>query len=183
MRKFFILLYVLLSLNVFSQGVVGIKGGLNISTISGNSSYSEPKLGFNAGLFGEKFLNEQLSLRTEFYYSRQGVKSYELKKRYDYILLPLILKVKISDVSFLFGSQAGTLFKAQLIDGSNKEIINASIENIDLSMLLGLEFELNESHSLGFRFTHGITSTENLDDSSFTPNVVFQLSLNKLIKK
>jgi hypothetical protein len=112
----------------YGQGVgYGFKMGANVSQISGFSfdivnlagdtpreggfdSQEGSRIGFTAAFFAEFQINERLSFQPEFAYSAQGNKFEGL--RYEYLQLPLALKINFDKLFINLGPQAGLKISA-----------------------------------------------------------------------
>jgi hypothetical protein len=177
-----------ISISCFSQSAIfGIKGGINVSTLGGEAENANVKVGFNAGIFSEKLISNQIFLRPELTYSLQGTKSSsDVKFNYSYIHFPLLLRIKLnSDQASLFiGPQMGILFNANVKDGDQKENITANLNNLDFSIAFGVGGVFNEKAAWNFRLVHSLNSTAKpVGDDPFIPNIVFQLSFSRIIKE
>ena len=185
MRAFLVLLLTASSIYVFGQSKIGLKTGLNFSNLGGDSENTDYKLGYNFGLYGERKINENLSLRPELLFSSQGAKSDDLNFRYSYINLPILLKIQMetSSVSFYTGPQIGLLFNAIARENSEKENVTAALNNVDFSGTIGLITPVNDDFAIDFRFSHSFNSTSSkISDNDFIPNLVLAISLNYTIK-
>lgn len=58
---------------VAQHAAIGVKAGVNSSTISGNANF-DSKIGFHLGLLGHLHLSGQFALQPELVYSVQGAK-------------------------------------------------------------------------------------------------------------
>jgi opacity protein-like surface antigen len=113
----------------------GVKGGLNVSTISTSYNYedSKPKVGFNAGVFANIPIASKFSIQPELSYNRVGSKT-ETDARYDvpgtvvrmkstgsvslgYLSLPVMLQYNLLPNLYL---EAGPEF-GLLLDGKIKD--------------------------------------------------------------
>ncbi|WP_370089921.1 porin family protein [Ekhidna sp.] len=185
MRIFVALLLTVSSIYVFGQSRIGLKTGLNLSNLGGDSKNTDFKLGYNFGLYGEREINENLFLRPELFFSSQGAKIEDLSYRYSYVNLPVLLKIQIdpNSASLYIGPQFGLLFNAVARDNSEKENITAGLNNVDFSGTIGLIAPVNDEFAIDFRFNHSFSSTSSkISDDDFIPNLVLSISLNYTIK-
>ena len=180
------------SLNGFAQRKksntnVGLKMGTNLATISGFDDASL-KLGFQVGLFGELELTHALLLRPEFIISNQGAKSDNVISKNYYLNFPIMFVVaeKNSPVKFITGLQVGTPIYAQYkyLVTNETENVTAQLNNLDISLAIGVEFNLSKITNLEFRYTHGLKNTlpDIIGESKFFNRVLlmsFNLYLNK----
>ena len=76
MKKLFLGAAVAMSSLAFAQQF-GVKGGMNVSSLSKDSSLSDQKskIGFNAGVFVDVPLGSQFTLQPELLYTQYGAKS------------------------------------------------------------------------------------------------------------
>jgi hypothetical protein len=156
---------------------LGVKIGMNVSSVNGNLDNLDPKTGFVLGATAEVSLSEKFSIQPELLYSQQGAKSrgnfiYDL----NYITLPVMAKYYITEgFSVEAGPQFSFLVKDELIsDNSNSASANTNAENFDLSANLGLGFKFDNGIFFQTRYNLGLISiTENPD----VKNGVFQMTL------
>ena len=114
-RILLVLLLVLFTVSVNAQFSVGIRGGLNLSSIQNFEPFElKSKASFHAGVFGRYMFDTSLGIETGLYYSALGGKyggnndnyNYKLTLNPDYLQVP---------VSVLYGFKLGddiTLFPA-----------------------------------------------------------------------
>src|SRR5215203_329104 len=76
MKKLSLVLCVLLVAGIAQaqNAKFGIKGGLNVSTLTDDDDELGSRLGFNGGLLAHVHLSPQLALQPEIVYSSQGAK-------------------------------------------------------------------------------------------------------------
>jgi hypothetical protein len=182
------LILISISISCFSQSAIfGIKGGINVTTLGGEAENANLKIGFNAGIFSEKLISNQIFLRPELTFSLQGTKSSsDIKFNYSYIHFPLLLRIKLTNdqASLFIGPQMGVLFKANVKDGRQEENITAYLNNLDFSIAFGVGGVFNEKAAWNFRLIHSLNSTAKpVGDVPFIPNIVFQLSFSKIINQ
>ena len=181
MKKIHLLLFPLVvSVSAFGQETsFGIKAGVNYSTISGDASGVESKIGFHAGVFGIIKPIDALGIQPEMVFSRQGAQASannDVKFHYDYLNIPVMLNFYPTETFFLqAGPQLGFLVSAKATDGNQTEDIKSQLNTTDFSLGLGMGFDL--SHTvIGFRFNLGLNSTSDDEDATY-PNQVAQVSV------
>ena len=177
----------------------GIQAGLNYSTFLGydvpeefSQFYSEsPAFAFLGGLNFEYQIKEKLILKVELNYERKSQKAdnyieltdvngftkgynFTLKKNYDYLVLPIMIKYSFSDKNSFYvngGPFIGYLLKSfgtndlQNIDGLNNGSVDTTNLNnktdFGISVGLGKTIEINEKNSIfiEIRENLGLTNT------------------------
>lgn len=157
-----ILLTFLSGTQLFAQSVrFGFKAGLSYSEISNldfdiintggdapraaPSSLDEGRYGFAVAFLAEIPLNDKLSFQPEFAFASQGNKFDGV--RFDYLQLPLGLRLNLNKVFLIAGPQAG-------IKISNFEQ-SENYKSLDFSAFGAIGYNINESVFLEARFTRG----------------------------
>ncbi|MEM5540002.1 porin family protein [Olleya sp. AS48] len=157
---------------------LGIKGGLNSSTISGDDLGDlDSRTSFNAGLVAEIPLTERLSFQPEVLYSGQGFDVREIDQdnivdtdenieyQLDYIQVPLLLKAYIVkglsvDAGPQFGFKIHEEFDYQPnSDGGDIEIDSddSYVKDFDTSIALGAAYKFDNGFFLSGRYNLGVT--------------------------
>ncbi len=163
-RLFLIVSIALLSFNCHAQptGQFGFKGGLNVSSLGNKEAGLSAKLGYNFGFYGEKRFYQEVGVQTELLVSFQGARSTdvsEVRLNYTYIVLPIIANIYFSEGAAVeLGLQGGYLIRAIQKDGGNKINIRDSVNNWDLSGIIGLAYG-KKFGRIGIRYVLGITNT------------------------
>lgn len=154
---------------------LGLKLGMNVSSINGGLSNLDSKTGFVLGGTAEVFITEKFSIQPELLFSQQGAKSrgsftYDL----NYLTLPVMAKYYIAKgFSIEAGPQFSFLVKDELISVTNGTTANTDAANFDLNANLGLGYKLNNGIFFQTRYNLGIIAiSENPD----IKNGVFQIS-------
>ncbi|ELR68865.1 hypothetical protein C900_05691 [Fulvivirga imtechensis AK7] len=134
-----------------------LKGGLNIASVSGldnNRSRADFLLGFAAN----RHFTSGFSLQPEIYYSNQGAmfKDSEVELKYQYLNMPLLLKMHFSKLHVFFGPQIGLLITAKEKNNSETTDVTASIDNIDASAAIGFGLSVSQHLSFDLRYIHGV---------------------------
>jgi opacity protein-like surface antigen len=175
----------------------GVKGGLNVSTLTGDVEDLDPKIGFHLGGFAEIKLNEKFSIQPELMFSTQGAKAeyiddfegfavnIEENLKINYIVLPIMAKYYVSEkFSIQAGPQIGFLISAKdeitaSFEGESQseEIdIKDETKSIDFGLNLGFGYNFTDKLFADARYNIGLSSIP--DDSEVdVKNGVFQLSL------
>jgi hypothetical protein len=167
----------LLFMCVFVNGQqfnAGFFGGLNVSQVGGDAYQGFNKLGFNAGVFVNRLIDQNFYGQAELKYSSRGV--YEgptdtntslYKSSYQYLELPL-------SVHYLFDA------KVMLELGTSPEVLITTIfwdengilnesqypENrrFGLSVFAGIGYWFNENIMAGFRYTNSAIPFRDLEE-------------------
>ncbi len=181
MKKIILLFSVLCLLvthNVVAQEpVTGIKGGVNLTTLTIDGNNDENlKFGFHVGVFNKIPLNSKFAIQPELLYSSKGMKqSFETngigggdtKFNLNYIDLPVYLVYNLSrDFEFQFGpylsylANANFKTEAEVLDAfafeSEDEIDRDNFHSLDFGLSAGLAFDL-QMVVVGFNYSFGLT--------------------------
>ena len=180
---------------------LGVKGGLNSSTISGDDiGELKSRTSFNAGLVAEIPISERVSFQPEVFYSGQGFDIQEndqdnifdtddnVEYQLDYIQVPLLLKVYLVEgLSVEAGPQFGFKIHEEIDfepnnDGGDIEIDSndSNVKDLDTGIALGTAYKFDNGFFLSGRYTFGLsnifedgTAFENVD----AKNNVWQFGL------
>jgi opacity protein-like surface antigen len=174
----------------------GVKGGINLSTLTGDIEEASSKVGFQVGAFAEIKLTEKFSIQPELLYSAQGVKtefndmdgSEENKINLGYLNIPVMAKYYVAEkFSLEAGPQVGFLLSAKndfsSFDGEDSFSKNIDIKDnfksIDFGVNFGAGYDFTENLSAGLRYNLGLSNIlENEAGDNFKQkNSVFSLSV------
>lgn len=171
------------------ESTFGIKGGLNLSTITiegANDNNIIP--GFHAGLFANYMITEHVAIKPEVHYSTKGVKTVydqeilgfdvadgETKLNLGYVDVPVYVAYYLSeDFNFHLGPYAGFLLSnslqtdAEILDfiqvNDAEEIDGTYFNSLDFGVSLGLGFAV-EPVMMGFNYNLGLKPVANQDES------------------
>ncbi len=176
MKKFlFVLVLSIVSFTVFSQEFdLGVKGGVNFSTLSDASGFSN-RTGFVLGGFiGGKF-NEDWGGQVDILYSQQGAEFDLGKFNTDYITIPAVLKYYIAKkINLQLGTQLGILIKNDTQQTVNSLTTKIDTNNFDLSGVAGLGIDLPLNLRLEGRYSFGFLDVPRLSNGK---NAVVTLSV------
>lgn len=167
----------------------GVKGGLTVSTLSGDLEDAEAKIGGHVGGFAEIKFNK-FALQPEVLLSMQGAESNTTRyysgnfyaTKYEanllYLNVPVMAKYYvIPKLSVELGPQLGILLDAEtkysetengFVEYSENENVKSDIKTIDLAANIGATYHFNDHMAVGARFSLGLT---NIDDSKPTVGV------------
>jgi hypothetical protein len=174
MKKLILIFMVLFSISAYTQNF-GFKGGLNVSSIGGDSQGVSSKTSFHAGIFFLGALSESFKIMPEFIYSVQGASAGTLIANYNYINIPIMFNYYPRE-SFFFqaGPQLGILASAEATNGTNTQNVKSQLKDTDFSLCMGIGGELSNV-ILNARYNLGLSSTSK--QSGNFPNNVFQISV------
>jgi hypothetical protein len=152
----------------------GIKGGANVANVNGdfgtNVSNWKSRVGFCGGIFIELNFGRLLTIQPEALYTMKGAQatveegalSGTGKLRFDYIEIPILLKVRIPTGSvhpFVFaGPAVGFDLKStfQDITGTSTDVA----KKVDWSAVMGAGLQLGSSLHIDARYTLGLQKLE-----------------------
>ena len=158
MKKLTILFISLLLISHVSYGQdfnFGLKGGLNLSTFSGDLDETEMRTGFHIGPFFQLKPTEKFALQPEVLFSLQGAGSGILDDNYNlsYINVPVLGRFYLVDgFSLDIGPQIGFLLNANFGD----EDFQDAFQTIDFGIKGGLGLDLPMGFQLSARYYYGL---------------------------
>lgn len=154
----------------------GIKGGLNIASIGGDSQGASSRTSFHAGIFFLSPISEKVKIMPEVVYSSQGASAGGIVFSYNYVNVPVMFNFLLSEQFFLqLGPQLGILASADASSGSSSVSIKDQLKDVDFSLGFGLGGEF-EKVLVNARYNYGLSSTSKATNGSF-PNSVIQFSV------
>lgn len=156
--------------SLLGQVSYGLKGGLNISSsrLSENILNLKPKCSFHAGAFFEFAAIKNLSVRTEFLYSRKGYlhtslpdsSSYAIK-RFNYISVPVLISVPVvPKINILFGPEISILTSAKSKYKGTIHDWSRPMSKIDKAIDLGLSFQFTNDFGIELLYSYGLKGSE-----------------------
>lgn len=160
-----------IQVNGQSSRRMGIKGGVNVSNLFIDKVTDEnARIGFHAGVYGQLFSSDVITLQTELLYSTKGSKSeftngsfnQSIQFNLNYIDLPILVVFKAG--SFLeihLGGYASYLINANITykgDAINavNEIKKGNLKSYDYGLAGGLGFNVNHALQVGVRYNYGL---------------------------
>ena len=199
MKKLFLGAAIAMSSLTFAQQF-GIKGGMNVSSLSKDSSLSDQgsKIGFNGGLFMNAPIAENFSIQPEFLYTQMGEK-YDYTQpitgdrisgatHLDYVALPVMFQYNATPSFYLeAGPEFGLLVSAkdkQKNETTGQTIAESSnykdnLNNFNAGIGLGAGYYFTPNVGLTARYVAGLTDIykdgENSGDA--VKNNTFQVGL------
>ena len=177
---------IVISTAAFSQTSFGLKGGLNLATLTNSDDEAKMKPSIYAGGFLEYRLNFIVSISPELYYSRQGFHAKEsdvnMDFRFNYINLPVLVKLYVADgLSLDLGPQVGYLLNSKVwgkFDGVGVTLDANDffdLNSVDVSFAMGLTYNLGNCFLQG-RYNLGLTDVAK-DDPDHSKNSVIQFGI------
>ena len=197
MKKLFLGAAIAVSSLTFAQQF-GIKGGMNVSSLSEDASLSDQKskIGFNAGLFMNAPLAANFSIQPEIIYTQMGDKAdatilgtnYSGSRNLDYVSLPVMFQYNATPSFYLeAGPEFGLLVSAKnkLKNETTGDLIATSddykddLNNFNFGLGLGAGYYFTPNVGLTARYVAGFTDIykdgQNAGDA--VKNNVFQVGL------
>jgi len=159
----------LLFSTVNAQQAVGIKGGINIASLSGFEGRS--RISGHAGVFLHHTINKNWCFQPELLYSGEGQRymsnGVERTLALGYLQLPLMIQYyPAPQVYFEAGPQFGLLLSAQDKVDEESGHINAKDDftAAQVALGLGVGFKATEQLILYGRYNFGLTDVSRFDD-------------------
>jgi hypothetical protein len=175
MKKIFTLLLIHLSFFSFAQVSVGVKGGLNLSSIAVKNDPSgdflkkeniKTSVGFHAGVYLQVPLSAKFSLMPELQFTKRGFKYNEsdpqpnTRVNLNYLELPVLLSY--SPIEWLgvdLGPNAAYCVSAKIKTDGYSGSGSADPDNkIDFSIAGGVRVRINQKISALGRYNYGLTT-------------------------
>ena len=139
-----IIIGLLITASVCAQNYdAGIKGGLNLTGLSGDMEDTNLKTAFHLGIFGQLMLSDNYTLQPELIYSGQGsnLKDSDYSFSLRYLNIPVIGKFYVTDqVNFQIGPQIGFLLGPELKNGIDLDI-DEWTKGTSLAVALGIGYD------------------------------------------
>ncbi len=169
----------------------GVKAGLNVARLSilDISEKIKSVMKPMVGVYGNYLLDDNWSLRAELLYAGAGTKSEANENNYtysrtislSYLYVPILGKYQISTIplSFSAGPQFGFLLAHN--EKTNDPYGNLSspeeYRSLEMSLVIGAEYGVNDQINIGLRYQSGLTSIFNDDPLGAVKNRILTLSL------
>lgn len=163
----------------------GIKGGLNLSSLTGDVSDLDSRTSFHFGAIAEIEISETFSIQPEVLFSSQGAKDsqFDEELRLNYLNLPIMAKYfAASGLSIEAGPQIGVLLSAKSEFDGEEEDVEEAFNDLDLGVNFGLGYKLENGINFALRYTVGISNVLDEGDEFKVRNGVFQLSVGYFFK-
>jgi hypothetical protein len=155
----------------------GIKGGINIATLTGDAEGATSRVGFQAGGFLEIKITDRFAIQPELLFSTQGVHTeivkpdneYKIEKRINlmYLNIPIMARFYVVDkFSVEAGPQIGFLARARATSEitsygnrvSGEEDLKRYLRAADLGVNFGAGYDFTEDLSIGIRYNIGCSN-------------------------
>jgi hypothetical protein len=153
---------------------IGIKGGVNFSSLYTKDSYSTKMLtGFNLGVFSKLSISPKVAFQPELYYTSKGSEvTYNnsfvngiARFKLNYIELPVLLAINISkNFNIQFGPYASILINGKVKNESNVNLfdfednINSDdFSRFDAGIAVGTGIDFG-TIGIGIRYNYGLTT-------------------------
>lgn len=197
MKKLFLIAVAMLAtLSVSAQSAPGSFSlkpmvGATLSSVRGSDADGvKMKFGLVAGAEGIYQVSDMFALSGGLLYSMQGFKTdtnLDLKVNTEYLNVPILANVYVArGLALKAGVQLGFLTKAKAKGkyGNIEEDIDIkdSMKSLDLSIPVGVSYEINNSFTIDARYNFGLSKIAKDDDHHYdytakTYNSVFMLTL------
>lgn len=159
----------LLFSTVYAQQAIGIKGGVNIASLSGFEGRS--RISAHGGVFLHHTINKNWCFQPELLYSGEGQRylsgGVERTLALSYLQLPLMIQYyPAPQIYFEAGPQFGVLVSAQDKVDDAEEQINAKDDftQAQVALGLGLGYKVSEQLILYGRYNFGLTDVSRFDN-------------------
>ena len=183
MKMKYLLLFVAAVFSVIishSQMSLGVKGGLNLATISGEyvDGYN-PKAGLHIGGYANLSMTKNLSVQGEVMYSMQGAKwEGGGKSSLNYLQIPVLARYNFTPQVFAeAGPQIGFLVSAKDAYEGESVDIKEYLEKTDFSIAVGGGYNINPKLAVYARYNLGLTNIYISEK-----NRVFQVGVSYALK-
>ncbi len=183
-----IVVFALLSVSIGSfaqaQFSLGLKGGLNFANldVSSPTTTYENRTGYHVGAFTLiKF--EKIGIQPEVMFSQQGSKvkspnTSDFSSNFNYVNVPVILKLyTVAGINLQVGPQFGFLMNDPVVKDVNGTTIENAYKSSDISVALGVGWDLPFGLTIDGRYNLGLTDVEDNPTLEATRNQVWQVSL------
>lgn len=194
-KLLFFTVFVLYSINLNAQSRLGIKGGLNLSNIGGESTFDfGSRLAPAFGIFVDIPLSGKLNFQQEILYSFQG--AYISQKSTNtftstsknllslqYLQIPFLAKLYLNEtIHLLMGPQFSMLIDGRE-SGTNAGIsfnnaVNNHLNDIDWSLIAGLGADVHPNVIIGFRINYGIRNLNSNSSRTLQSDKIYNRVVN-----
>ncbi|ESU22929.1 hypothetical protein FEDK69T_17080 [Flavobacterium enshiense DK69] len=177
----------------------GMKGGMNVATLTGDEEDTKSLIGVHVGGFVECRVNDKFAIQPELLFSMQGTKyeysefdgfdtyDVEEKLKLNYLNIPIMVKYYATEkFNIEAGPQVGFLLSAKdeydvsssFGSASGEENVKDFVKSVDFGLNLGVGFDFTDNIFAGARYNFGLSNINDYgDDDDFKSyNGVFSLS-------
>lgn len=158
---------------------LGLKGGLNVATLSTASSNSniDPRISINLGGLAHIHVSKEFAVQPELLFSGQGYKGVDYKVNLDYLQLPVLLQYMIgTGFRIETGPQFGALVSAKYKAGNFTTDIKNGYKTVDFAWVLGAGYLTSSGFGIDARYNLGLAKI-NDDNNAKISNRVFSLGI------
>ena len=159
----------------------GVKGGLNLADLGGDSGDTDFRLGIHAGGFVSIPVLTNFRVQPEILYSQQGAQADfgSDEQKYDYLNIPVMVKFRLTkNFNLHAGPQLGILLSAKEEFRGDEEDVKDTLTSTDIGVGFGLGYETSDNVSIDVRYNLGITDiVDDTIDVFSLNNQVIQVSL------
>ncbi|SFQ41526.1 porin family protein [Hymenobacter arizonensis] len=197
MKKIIVCLGLLTGFAATAQGQnvrYGFRAGVNLATLTNYNVVGVRRLvGATAGVMADAALSDKLSLHPELLFSQKGLRldatgpngfSSRTQTGFNYLDLPVLLRLKFQGLYVEAGPQAGYLLNAETTDTRSSSTVLATTtttdateytRRLDLGYVVGVGYQLPLHLEVGVRYNGGIRSTYSGGGQARNSVVQFQL--------
>lgn len=167
-----LLFFVFPSINSISQVNLGLKSGLDISSLHFDQNDFgmmvngfNPIASFHIGACSDIFFSEKISLLLEVLYSVKGGKNNsdfgmpsspdDLTSRIKYLSIPVLFNYHLRNISFEIGPEFAYEISTKNIINDQKPIIELWDANFDIELDYGIKYHV-ERMNFGVRYSQGL---------------------------
>jgi len=173
-------LFIVLSVSAQDKLGFGIKAGINSAMEWSDAGTTGSRFGFHGGFFFEAAISSGLDIQPELVYSMQGASDNSVTDRFDYVNLPVILKIYVNksrSFSIDVGPQIGYMISAKIASGGTTTNIydHSDLNKLDVAICLGASYKINRNFYASLRFNYSATK---IMDGLDNRNGVGQLGLS-----
>ena len=174
----------------------GMKGGMNVATLTGDETDTKSLIGLHIGGFMEYKVNDKFAIQPELLFSMQGTRyeysefdgfdTYDVEDKFklNYLNIPIMAKYYATKkFNIEAGPQIGFLLSAKYeysdsVYGSGEENVKEFVKSVDFGLNLGVGFDFTDNIFAGARYSFGLSNINDLGDyDDFKSyNGVFSLS-------
>jgi hypothetical protein len=181
-HKFLTIIGLLLSAFSYSQTQFGLKGGLNFATVRYiNTDNSKARLGWNAGVYAEIPMQEDIFIRPEAQYSSKGFgysatgNSREGSLRLNYIAVPVLFGYRPAQkVALMVGPEFGFLQKAVSKSQGISSDMSGFYRHFDVGVDVGVAYNFSKVFGVEARYNYGFKDLVNVVYLNDNGNVTAQ---------
>jgi hypothetical protein len=184
-KVFFIAVMVSGSLLLKAQTHVelGLKGGLNVATLSSASFNSsiDPRISFNIGGLAHIHLSKEFAIQPELLFSGQGaqqtISGVAYRTNLNYLQIPVLLQYMIGKgLRLETGAQFGALVGAKNEVGNSEADVKNAYKAVDVAWVFGAGYLTNSGFGLDARYNLGLANINDVGSAKIN-NRVFSVGV------